>query len=108
MKTVAHCKTKEEMVCCIKYDQCRDDRSDHIKNDCNAYRNVSGLNQMGWLDQRWVGICKFPFNYRGKIYYKCTTKGDSKCYRWCATHVNENNVYIENSDLWGYCGSNVP
>ena len=99
---VAHCTTKEEMVCCIDTRQCGDMDNKDAKDqqtECFIERIMN----------RPIGKCKFPFIYRGKSHYKCTSKetpnGDKHCYRWCATLLNENNVYIENSGLWGYCSN---
>ena len=100
---VAHCTTEEEMVCCLNVDQCWDEKNKNHMKKCNALKDTENKKNM------LLGKCHFPFIYDGKLHYKCTSKetpeGDNKCYRWCATLLNENNVYIENSGLWGYCSN---
>jgi len=99
IKEVAHCKTKEEIVCCIEYEQCDDDNwYVNMKNETKCYGRQD-------TSSRKKGICQFPFIYHGESYYKCTTTGKRNCYRWCATLTDENNVYIPNSGMWGYCNN---
>merc|ERR1719153_2220406 len=109
---IAHCATKDEMLCCINEDQCEDKDHKNNENECKAMRDTERKKN------RVFGNCKFPFIYKSKSYYKCTTIGydslmvnasteneSNNCYRWCATMVNENNVFIENSGLWGHCSN---
>jgi len=47
--------------------------------------------------------CVFPFIYQGTTYYECTRDSDPEGKRWCATKVDEEGFYIENSGQYGYC-----
>lgn len=47
--------------------------------------------------------CVFPFIYQGKTYDECTRDSDPEGKRWCATKVDDDGLYIENSGQYGYC-----
>ncbi|XP_038607940.1 epididymal sperm-binding protein 1-like [Tachyglossus aculeatus] len=42
--------------------------------------------------------CRFPFIYKGKVYYSCTAKGSKMNLKWCAT----THTY-ETDGAWIYC-----
>ena len=50
--------------------------------------------------------CQFPFMYNGEEYEKCTDVGKTKGNFWCATEVDQNNRYLENSGEFGTCHAN--
>jgi len=52
--------------------------------------------------------CVFPFTYRGIKYTGCTRVSDKAGKRWCATNVDENGFYINNSKQYGYCEEDCP
>ena len=99
---VPMCKTDKEMICCLNSFQCKFDIKElyYTKSDCRYL-----INRKAGLYNRYIeaGRCSFPFIYKNKTYNKCTVFTDNSCLRWCATLVDSNNMYIENSGLWGYC-----
>ena len=44
--------------------------------------------------------------YNGEEYEKCTDVGKTKGNFWCATEVDQNNRYLENSGEFGTCHAN--
>ena len=107
--TVPMCKTDNEMICCLNSYQCESDtkgiETTNYQSECQYLRN-SRTKSNGIHKQ--AGQCVFPFTYHGMSYYKCTVFTDSNCFRWCATLVDSNNVYIKKSGLWGYCDNTCP
>merc|ERR1712106_660148 len=52
--------------------------------------------------------CVFPFTYKSISYAGCTDASDSPGNLWCATKVDENGSYINESKLFGYCAADCP
>ena len=47
--------------------------------------------------------CEFPFVFKDKIYYGCTTDTDPDGKLWCSTKTNENSEHISGQGFWGFC-----
>lgn len=105
---VPMCKTDKEIICCIHSYQHKFDMNylkafqQYVKSSYCEYILKVGTTFLSNYYQP-VGRCAFPFIYKNKTYNKCTVFTDDSCLRWCATLVDANNVYIENSGLWAYC-----
>ena len=51
--------------------------------------------------------CIFPYYYEGEITTACRqTWRDIK--PWCATRVDENDAFIDDSSAWDWCASTCP
>ena len=49
--------------------------------------------------------CVFPFNYKGKAYFKCTKDHSTNGVEWCATQVNKDGEVV--TGQWGDCDLNA-
>ena len=107
--TVMRCSHEGQIICCLeKKDYCqRTKPPTKDKSDCTFIGKERKHHTRNHKNHK-NGKCVFPFIYHGKSYYKCTVDGASECFRWCATMVNQNNVYIKNSNLWAYCENKCP
>ena len=53
--------------------------------------------------------CKFPFEFDGMTFKKCTTYGKhSKNTPWCSTKVHSNNSHVYGNFDWGFCEDECP
>merc|ERR550532_1228802 len=48
-------------------------------------------------------LCKFPFEFRGKVFASCTTDFDPENRSWCSTKVDSQGVHISGQGEYGYC-----
>ena len=70
-----------------------------LLTECTTQRDKKSLNG--------GHLCVFPFVYKGVTYDHCTDVGyEGQSKFWCATKVDENQVYI--SGNWGWCNENCP
>ena len=76
-------------------------------SECDAWTFIPGEDQVDRVDDNPIvqtiegKYCIFPFRYKGKKYYDCTTDDSENGKAWCATTINSKGKVVPGK--WGDC-----
>ena len=76
-------------------------------SECDAWTFIPGEDQVDRVDENPVvqtiegKYCIFPFRYKGKKYYDCTTDDSENGKAWCATTIDSKGKVVPGK--WGDC-----
>ena len=108
VKEIPHCSNKRAIVCCMSETDCSQKKKKNEEEEEIECRQVGNkLPLPGGANQPLGGKCKFPFKFEGKTYHNCTTHLKN-CLRWCPTLLTDDNEFVDDSNLWGWCDLNCP